>query len=170
MTRRFSTTLLMLMLAVAPAAAQQARSAKPAKELAIVAHNITAETASKAGKPRKSDAALPGDVMEYRLAFTNTHDFALKNVVFADPIPAGLQYVAETAQSTRSDVTVEYSIDNGATWSSRPMIEVLENGKKISKPAAPEQYTNVRWKVTGTVAPGATVEASFRTRVNGVAK
>lgn len=148
-----------------PASAQQG---KATKELVVVAHNISAQEAATAGKPRGSEAALPGDVMEYRLVFTNTKSFALKDVVFADPIPSGLFYVAETAKSSRSDVTVEYSIDNGASWSARPLVEVVEEGKKVTKPAAPEQYTNVRWKVTGMVAPGATVEAKFRTRVNGV--
>jgi hypothetical protein len=41
----------------------------------------------------------------------------------------------------------------------------MEEGRKVRKPAPPEMYTNVRWKVTGAVIPGATVQASFQTRV-----
>ena len=49
----------------------------------------------------------------------------------------------------------------------KPMAMVVEAGRKVVKPAPPEMYTNVRWKVTGEVAPGASVEAQFRTRVSG---
>lgn len=158
--------VLIAVLMVGAGSPVMAQQPKAAKELSIVAHNITADDAAKAGKTRTDSKALPGDVMEYQLVFTNTKSFAIKNVTFADPIPAGLQYIASSAKSTRSDVAVEYSIDSGKTWSSQPMVEVMENGAKVKKPASPEQYTNVRWKVAGEVAPGATVEARFRTRVS----
>ena len=160
--KKFAMAAVLVLMAAWPLSAQQ-----PKQELVVTAQNLTAREMATNGKARKDSVAAPGDVIEYQLVFANTKTFALKNVVFQDPIPGGLVYVPETAKSTRDDVVVEYSVDKGATWSVKPMVEVVEAGKKVSKPATPEQYTNVRWRVTGLVAPGATVEARFQTRVNG---
>lgn len=164
--KSITMAVLVLVASGQQLAAQQKPAGQSARELIVVAQNITARNETAAGKARPDSVALPGDVVEYRLVFTNTKDFALKNVVFQDPIPAGLSFVAATAKSTREDVTVEYSVDGGKSWSAQPLVQVVENGKRVTKPASPETYTNVRWRVTGLVAPGASVEAQFRTRVN----
>jgi uncharacterized repeat protein (TIGR01451 family) len=158
-----ASAVLVLFAGVGQLAAQNASAPS---ELVISVENITARAEVVAGKRLASavKAVVPGDVVEYRLVFTNTKKTAVLNVVFQDPIPAGLQFVAGTANSTRPDAAVEYSIDRAATWSAQPLMDVVENGKTVKKPAAPEQYTTVRWRVDGPVAPGATVEARFRTR------
>ena len=170
LVRTFAMAALVLLAVGSQELNAQGRTATQgaARELIVIAQNITARNETAAGKPRPDSVVAPGDVVEYRLVFTNTKDIALKNVVFQDPIPSGLSYVAGTAKSGRDDVTVEYSIDGGKSWSPRPMITVIEAGKKVTKPALPETYTNVRWKVTGSVNPGASVEAQFRTRVDAV--
>ncbi len=147
-------------------AAQQARPANP---LVISAHNITAAEAATAGKARPHGPALllPGDVVEYRLVFTNTTAAVVKDVGFEDPLPGGVTYVAGSAAADRPDVAVEYSIDRGASWSARPEVEVQVAGQRVRKPAPAELYTHVRWRVTGSVAPAAKVEARFRAQVKG---
>jgi uncharacterized repeat protein (TIGR01451 family) len=110
-----------LLLAVAaPMSAQQ----QPARELVVLAQNLTAQQDSIAGKPRADGGKIAeaGDVVEYRLVFTNTRDIPLSNVVFSDPVPMGLTFVAASVKSSREDVAVEYSIDKGQTWSARPKI------------------------------------------------
>jgi hypothetical protein len=56
-------------------------------------------------------------------------------------------------------------VDGGKSFSATPMIERMIDGRRVSEPAPPDSYTHVRWRVTGWVAPGATVTAQFRARL-----
>jgi uncharacterized repeat protein (TIGR01451 family) len=105
---------------------------------------------------------LAGDVMRYRLLFTNVTAGDVRGVVFTNPVPEGLRYVGESATADRDDVALDYSIDGGQTYSARPMVVEVVNGKRVQRPATPEQYSHVRWTVRGSVTPGATVTAEFR--------
>jgi uncharacterized repeat protein (TIGR01451 family) len=79
---------------------------------------------------------LPGDVLRYSLRFTNTQAAPVRNIVFSNPIPAGLHYVTESATADAAGVIVTFSIDGGRTYSARPMIEVVENGERHNVPDA----------------------------------
>ncbi len=166
MNRMASLMMGAVLLLLASAGRLAAQSGSEPSPLVISADNITAKADVAAGKRAATaiSAVVPGDVVEYRLVFTNTKKIAVLNILFQDPIPAGLQFVGGSAQSSRSDATVEYSTDRGATWSAQPLMDVVEDGRVVKKPAPPEMYTTVRWRVGGPVAPGATVEARFRTR------
>ncbi len=109
-----------------------------------------------------SNALLLGDVLRYRLVFTNVTDAPVRNVEFTDPMPPGLSYVTESARSDRSDVVIEYSVDGGTTYSQQPMVEQVVAGQRMLVPAPPESYTHVRWRIEGWVQPGARVTAEFR--------
>ena len=83
-------------------------------------------------------------------------------MVFINPVPAGLRYVDRSAGADRQDVAVEYSTDGGKTFAATPLVTEVVDGKRVQRPASPEQYTHVRWTVQGSIAPGATVTAEFR--------
>ena len=155
--------LLVGMLSAVVALPQFAAAQAPApKTLVITAHNVTAEAAST----RKNTAlARPGDVIRYALVFTNVTAGPVKNIQFVDPLPKGLVYVLGSAKADKP-VQLEYSIDGGKSYTAQPMIEVVENGQKVQKPATREQYTHVRWTVLGALAPGAKVLAEFRAQVS----
>ena len=131
------------------------------KALAITAHNVTAESA--AGRDAKGPAQ-PGDVIRYTLVFTNVQSTAVKNVQFVDPIPQGLVYVLGSA-GAGEPTHIEYSIDGGKTYATEPRVVLVQDGKKVEKPAPREMYTHVRWTVLSSVAPGAQVTAELRTQV-----
>src|SRR3989442_1364945 len=63
-------------------------------------------------------------------------------------------------------VRVEYSIDGGKSYSARPTIAVVQDGKSVEQPAPRERYTHVRWTVLGSLAAGAKVMAEFRTQIS----
>lgn len=146
-------------LALPPLAAAQTPAPKA---LVITAHNVTAEAAT--GRANKT-LARPGDVIRYALVFTNQTAGPVKNIQFVDPLPKGLVYVLGSAKADHP-VQLEYSIDGAKSYVAQPMIEVVENGKKVQKPAAGELYTHVRWTVLGSLAPGAKVLAEFRAQVS----
>ena len=153
---------VLVMLALPTAARPQAGS--PPKALVKIAEN------PHAGAPRHRDAAaqrggaapmMPGDTLLYRLTFTNVQRDSVHNVQFNDPLPQGLLYVPGSARADRNDVTIEFSIDGGKTYSAQPMIEEKVNGVVVRKPAPESKYTHVRWTLRGWVKPSAQVTAEF---------
>lgn len=158
------TWTLALLLAAVPAAAQQGQPSP----LVITAENLMAGDARHAeaiAQGMDRNALLPGDVVLYRLTFTNTTGAPVRDVEFKDPLPAGLRYVAGSASADREDVNIAYSIDGGRTYSAQPMIEETVGGETVVRPAPADMYTHVRWLVTGWVQPGTEVTAAFRARL-----
>jgi len=153
-----------LSLLALPASAQVTEP----QALVITARNVTAQVDGRAVVV--SEAGLPDDVIEYRLAFTNLTDGAVSHVVLNDPLPKGLIFIPGSVTASREDMLVEYSIDGGVSWSFEPTVEVQEGGETVIRPAPAEIYTHVRWTVTGEVKSGAQVFARFRTRVAGGAE
>ena len=154
-----------LLLALPVASLHAQAPARPASALAVAAENRTAIDAASRGA-RRSDAAVhAGDVLRYKLTFTNTAGRPVRQVALQNPVAPGLQFVAGSASTSRQDARAEYSADNGATWSVRPTETVVIDGKRVERAIAPERYTGVRWMVDGWVTPGATVTAQFEARL-----
>lgn len=158
--------LLPLALAAAPARAQQAPEPAP---LTVTAVNRTGAAEAERGAPRADEHVRAGDVLRYRLVFTNTAGRPVRGVNLANPLPGSFRFVGGSARATRPDARAEYSVDGGATFSPQPMEEVTVEGRRVRRPVAPERYTHVRWTVDGWVAPGATVTAEFDARFAGTA-
>ena len=160
--RRTMLALALIAVAVVPVMAVPVAAQDEPRALEVVAMNVTAEE-----EGRETDLTKPGDVIEMRLTFTNLTEGQVRNVVFDNPVPASLEYVGESAGADTEEVRVEYSVDEGASYSEAPTVTVVEAGREVRRPAAPEQVTHVRWTLLGGVAPGAQVTASFRARVAG---
>ena len=138
------------------------------RALVIEASNLMAgdarhqALAEQGGDP---SALYPGDVIHYRLLFTNITDVAVRSIEFTDPLPAGLRYVGGSALADRDDVVISYSIDGGQVYSAQPMIEEIVDGERVTRPAPAQMYTHIRWMVPGWVQPGAQVTAEFRAQL-----
>jgi len=161
---RIAVAVLLLVVGVVPARAQQAQAAPQA--LVVTASNRTATADAARGAKRADDRARPGDVLHYTLTFTNVTPAPVRGVTLANPLPAGVHFVGGSARATREDARAEYSADGGKTFSTQPVEEVVVDGRTVTRPVAPERFTHVRWTVAGSVAPGATVVAEFDARVN----
>jgi uncharacterized repeat protein (TIGR01451 family) len=165
-----STQLLLSLFALSIVAGTPAMAQGPAasKALVITAENLMATDAqhkAAASRGRDPKELMPGDVVRYRLTFTNVTPHAVKSVVFDNPLPAGLRYQGGTAASDREQVMIQYSIDGGKSYSAQPMIEVEVDGKRVQRPAPADTYTHIRWSVQGSVLPGAVVHAEFRAQL-----
>lgn len=134
--------------------------AQTPKALVITAHNVTAAAAGRAD----SAMARPGDVIRYSLVFTNQTAGAVKNVQFVDPLPSGLVYMLGSAKADQP-VRIEYSIDGGKSYTTRPLVVVIEDGKRVEKSAPREAYTHIRWTVLGSLAAAAQVTAELEAQV-----
>ena len=136
------------------------------KALVITATNLMAVDARRPqATARERDAVLPGDIIRYQLRFTNITKRPVREVVFTDPVPAGLRFVAAPGAPDRDDIAVTYSIDGGRSYSLKPLVEVTVDGKRVTRPAPPESYTHVRWTVLGWVQPDAQVTVEFRAQL-----
>lgn len=152
---------LLTLVAAATAGAQSA--GQPTLE--VKAENRTAQAAAARGARRADTTVHAGDVLRYRLTFTNAAPRPIRNVALANPVPAGLQFVAGSAKASRADARAEYSLDGGKTWSAHPTEPVVVDGRQVERPVAPERFTAVRWVVDGAVAPAAVVTAEFEARL-----
>ena len=72
--KTFALAALVLLAVGSQELSAQSKSATQgaARELIVIAQNITARNETAAGKPRPDSVVAPGDVVEYRLVFTNT--------------------------------------------------------------------------------------------------
>ena len=157
---------LAAVLALASGSAEAQERGTP-EALVISATILTWEEARPgliAAPRRDPNTVVPGDVVEYRLAFTNITGRPVNNIQFTDPLPEGMHYLQGTAGADREDVEVEFSLDGGASYSELPMVEVVVDGRTELRPASPEDYTNIRWTVLGEVQPDARVTAAFQVR------
>jgi len=145
-----------------PALAQRADAEQP---LVMTVLNRTAAAEAEAGAPRADTTARPGDVLRYRVTFTNRTDGPVQGVVLSNPLPPTIALVGGSVRSSRDDVQVEYSADGGRTWAAEPTEEVLVDGRRVRRPIPPERFTNVRWTVRGAVQPRDTVTADYDTRI-----
>ncbi len=163
---------VLMMLALPATSSALAQISERPQPLVISAQNLMAGDARHdelAALGGDRNALLPGDVVHYRLVFTNTTDTPVRNVEFKDPLPAGLRYVDGSALADRDDVQITYSIDGGRSYSLQPMIEEIVDGERVSHPAPVEMYTHIRWVVSGWVEPAAEVTAEFRAQLPAAA-
>lgn len=106
-----------------------------------------------------TETALPGDLIEYRIAYENLTEEALSGLEVRIPVPVSTDYIAGSAQAS-IPALFEASIDSGAAYSAEPVIKIV-NGEEVE--AEPEEYTNLRW--TPAQALGAGEEFTFSYRV-----
>jgi len=165
-----ASVLLAVALALAAPGLALGQEADSPKPLVVTAVNLMAGNAQHqdyeagGGDP---DALLPGDVVRYELQFTNLTSDSVRQIVFQNAVPAGLEFVDESAGADRGDISVEFSIDGGATYTATPMEEIVFEGQTVLQPAPPETYTHIRWTLSGWLQPQAELTAEYRARLPG---
>lgn len=89
---------------------------------------------------------VPGQVMEFRIVFTNNGDSAVSGVKVVDPIPENTRFIGNS-HAADVDALFEVSIDGGESFESEPVIrlETQADGTQKEVVIPPEQYTHVRW-------------------------
>ena len=161
-----------LALAGGPVPAQGAAQQARAPEALVVSATILKWGQERPqtieDRERQSNRVAPGDVVGYQLVFTNITGRPVNNIQFTDPIPQGMHYLQGTATADREGVDVEFSLDNGTSYSELPMVEVVVDGRTELRPASPEVYTDIRWTVQGDVEPDGRVTAAFQVRYGPV--
>jgi uncharacterized repeat protein (TIGR01451 family) len=95
--------------------------------------------------PVDSTPAKPGESIRYTITASNTSGEVAKKFVSSGRIPNGTQYEPGSS-AIAAPGHIEFSLDNGKTWSAKPMIRVRQpDGSMAMKAADPAAYTNIRW-------------------------
>mgnify|MGYP000309150770 CR=1 FL=1 len=132
----------------------------------IQAYVVTVED----GEERVVEArrTAPGEIMEFRIVFTNHGEESVSGVRVIDPIPESTTYVAD---SHSSDVraSFEVSIDGGESFEPEPVvrIETQLDGSQRKLVVPPSEYTHVRWLADEALgAEGGQHRFAYRVSVN----
>ena len=123
---------------------------------------------SKDGKEvvEEAEQASPGDIVEYRLTYTNNGDQPLSGLIITGPIPANTVYL-ENSAATQVNADFTVSIDNGDSFQAEPITKTItgENGQSKNVEVSPSDYTQVRWQPKGSLQPDQVQEYRYRVRV-----
>jgi uncharacterized repeat protein (TIGR01451 family) len=107
-------------------------------------------------------SAMPGEVLIFRIVYTNEGGDAAENVQLTNPVPEHMVY--EEGSAKGEGATVTFSVDGGLTYDVPAVLTVVdENGK--TRPAEPADYTHIQWKIGEPVPPGREGVVSFRARL-----
>ncbi len=154
-------------LAALPALAQDKTPKKNALDIKMKSFKVV--KADKNGKLpdnfKPADESKRGDIIYFELTYKNNHKFDVKNVSIVDPIPAGMEYVTDTAEGKGTDIT--YSIDGGKTYKAPPVMYEKASGKgvKTTVPAPAGMYTHIKWLIKGPVKPGGSGKIGFKVKI-----
>lgn len=96
--------------------------------------------------------AVPGEVVEYRIAVRNEGDVIFRpgTVVITLPFGDGVSYQAETATTVPGQIFVEFSADGGDTYAEPPVLVGPDGDRTVADPG---DYDHVRWTFLEPFAP-----------------
>lgn len=115
---------------------------------------------------RPADLVVPGDVVRYTISASNTGAEAADKIVITNPVPAEMQYIAGSAQSSAigSGTTIEFSVDGGNAWGTLESLVVTE-ADDTKRPAAAADVNAVRWKLNFSLQAGDAAKVSYKARL-----
>jgi len=119
------------------------------------------------GKEQKesSDKAKPGEIIEYVAEYRNTAKTPVTNVVATLPVPAGMEYLPETAAPSQVTATTD-----DHNYSPVPLKRMVRgaDGKTVEQQVPYSEYRSLRWTL-GEIQGGASkiVKARMKVKTQG---
>jgi uncharacterized repeat protein (TIGR01451 family) len=150
--------LLLVSFASAPAAVQ-ADGDIVVQSIAETEVEVTNKAGRKEKKRQPVTLAVPGSQVIYITRFTNKGTKPAGNVVINNPIPENTVFVGGSAFGASTAIT--YSVDGGKSYDlSNKLTKKIPGGTE--RPATSSDYTHIRWRYVGELAPGKRGEVGFR--------
>jgi uncharacterized repeat protein (TIGR01451 family) len=107
-----------------------------------------------------------GETLNWTITSVNEGNAPANEYKAVGKIPAGTQFVAGSAK-TDGTATVTYSIDNGKSFSSTPMVDERQADGTIKKVPAPvSMYHQVRYEWSTPLNEGSKLNATYKVRLN----
>lgn len=113
----------------------------------------------------KASVVKQGELLDWTITSENSGNAAALDYKAVGRIPAGTTFVAGSAK-VDGHAQVVFSLDNGKSFSTTPMMQEKQADGSIKQVPAPvSMYTNVRYEWADPLAPGGRVSASYKVRV-----
>jgi uncharacterized repeat protein (TIGR01451 family) len=113
-----------------------------------------------------------GQVVFYTVRILNRTSEPAREVAVVQRVPENTAYVPKSAGGPGAEIM--FSADGGQTFGKEGQLIVVEQSLPLSdpspgtirqpltRPATPEDYTHIRWRLRNPLAPGAVALARFR--------
>src|ERR1700687_5386692 len=165
LTHQRRAPLLLLAAALGLAGSAWAQPAQITSELRVErVETVDGKTVFKPAQVSK-----PGDVLEYRVKYTNRSASAATGLVANLPIPAGTTLVArsELPPGVLASTAGALTITAPALSAPPPLMRAVgqPDGSERQVPVPIEEYRALRWNL-GTLAAGQSEQVQARVRVN----
>lgn len=117
-----------------------------------VVSQVTLDNGTKEERFTAATQAIPGQVVEYRIFATNSGETTLPAgvVQIYGPVQSGMEFVANSATPSSSEVLTEFSVD-GVNFSEAPLLVGPTTDRRVAEPA---EYTMIRWTLLVPMEPG----------------
>ena len=113
----------------------------------------------------KAELVKSGEVLNWTITSVNEGNAPAKDYNAVGKVPAGTSFIAGSASADGS-ATVTYSIDNGKSFSAKPMVDERQADGTVKKVPAPvSMYKQIRY-TWSTLNEGDKLNASYKVRVN----
>jgi uncharacterized repeat protein (TIGR01451 family) len=106
-----------------------------------------------------ADRLVPGDQVVYTLQVRNSEAAAVAAPTVTNPIPEHMVYVVDSAVGPGA--TVSYSVDGGHSFNSAANLTV-QGPDGRPRPAAPADYTHIRWQFKNSLKGNSVAFVRFR--------
>lgn len=138
-------------------------SAESVASQLTVSHVVETDDGTEVLEPAESVA--PGETLEYELVYTNETDMSLNAFTVVGPVPEGTDFIEGSAHSV-PEARLEAQIA-GMGWAPVPVFRAIvqPDGTVTQEEVPAEAYEALRWRLSGEVAPGLSVQATYRVRV-----
>jgi len=110
------------------------------------------------------DEVRPGDLIEYRLTYTNNTAESITNLVPTLPIPSSMYYMAETASP---EIERASYLSSGNNFQVPPLTReaTTSGGLRTTREVSPKEYSRLQWTID-TLEGGDSATLIARVRVS----
>lgn len=132
--------------------------------VAEVRQEIPAPNGRRIARLMPATTLKQGQEIFYTVRIRNTAAVPVRDVEVTQRIPENTTYVPDSAAGPGAEVTL--SADGGISFGAEGELTVTEQPTPVqlpsTRPATPQDYTHVRWRLRNALAPGAVALARFR--------
>lgn len=156
-THKHATALFALILATAAAHAQEKSCIELTTKAEAVEEYVN-EQGQKSTRLSEVSRVVPGAEIVWTITAKNVCTTPAEDVVVANPVPAEMTYVADSAMGVGTEIT--YSLDSKEFKPAHALIVRESDGS--SRAARAEDIRAIRWTYAAPFAPGATAFVRYR--------